>query len=240
MTQEQVAAIINAPIPLTTDTYTPITHKDVIVNINRTLEGCGIKPIESYITSSNNHQLMNGKFVFDEGSDGDVQMALDFRNSYNKRYAAEVRATTNVKICSNGLMIPLHEVSFKRKHTGSNAVSDFDERVKQAIDYMPTVYAQALTVKERTGNVDMTPDQMYELAGWLYGQGIMTTPMFSETIREIDNPTFGKFGYNNNDSLWDMYNHCTLAMKKSTPDKVYERHDQLTSLISDRYALELV
>jgi len=119
-----LSALTSAPIPDKTNSYTPISHGEIVdliqneaVKRNLTIVG------DSYKVNSDLTRVIG---YFDIKSNNlDLGMRVAFKNSYDKSMSFGIGMGSVVWICENGVISG--EVVLKRKHTGS---ADDDARLK--------------------------------------------------------------------------------------------------------------
>lgn len=207
---------LNAPVPLATDSYSPVAHSHLLSELPRRLV-------------HNNYVIMNRRLYTNEKGTKlvgfyDVQdaesnisdelglrMSIGFKNSYDKSMVAALAVGAIVIVCSNGVICG-DLITFKRKHTGT-ILQELHEKIEQAITSMNTSFARILTDIEIMKNCRVTLRQKSEILGVMYVEKDLLTPtQFSMVKRELKMSEHFK-----GDTLWDLYNNVTSVLKKSHP-----------------------
>jgi hypothetical protein len=80
---ENLDIILSAAAPATTKTYSPLSHLDLITSVKEQLDKRGLTIKDERYSQNRNGQQMFGHMTV-EGYNGDQDMCLGFRNSYDK------------------------------------------------------------------------------------------------------------------------------------------------------------
>lgn len=214
----------NAKLPLRTDSYTPISNREIIDLIqeeayknNLVIRG------DKFIANNNMTQFIGQYFI--ESDNSDVGMQIAFKNSYDKTMPFQTAAGSVVFICSNSMIGG--EIMFKRKHTG-DADSTAQERIIETFAQLSDYFYNTIQQLERMKQVQAGLTKVAELTGRLLFEDEIINTMQANIIKEelyyskgfkhIDDPEF---------SMYDYYNHITEALKKSHPRTFIQDHIQL-------------
>ena len=150
-------------------------------------------------------------------SDGETNVNIGFRNSYDKTLPVGLVAGGTVLVCSN--LMFRGEIKVVRKHT-KNVFQDIDTLLENVIQSAKYEYQMLVEDKEKMKVKLLDKRQMAELAGRMFiEERILTANQMSEMKREIYHSEFFQ-----NDTLWDFYNHSTHALKKSHPGQIIPNH----------------
>jgi len=221
--------ILNTPVPVQTRTYKPVSHGQLI---DLTLDGISkagfILDKQTYSAAANG-QIANGRFSISNVADSEMQLQVGWQNSYNKQLTLKFAIGTRILVCSNGCVSGDYG-AFKKKHVGEiqsftpQAIGDY---IKTAADSFKLMQTQ----REQMKQVEITRRTKAELIGrmMIEEQFIQSTQM-NIISREMTNPTHD---YGAPDSLWELYNYTTFAMKEVHPSLWMENHIQAHKFFND-------
>lgn len=221
--------ILNTPVPVQTRTYKPVSHGQLI---DLTLDGISkagfILDKQTYSAAANG-QIANGRFSISNVADSEMQLQVGWQNSYNKQLTLKFAIGTRILVCSNGCVSGDYG-AFKKKHVGEiqsftpQAIGDY---IKTAADSFKLMQTQ----REQMKQVEITRRTKAELIGrmMIEEQFIQSTQM-NIISRELNNPTHD---YGAPDSLWELYNYTTFAMKEVHPGLWMENHISAHKFFTD-------
>lgn len=205
--------LIRAELPAQTRTYKPVSHEQLM---DVTLEGiykAGFKLDQEMYLSSNDHQIATGRYTISNVADSEMQLQIGWQNSYNKQVSLKFAIGVHIMICSNGC-VSGDMGTFKRKHIG-----DVQEYTPQSImEYVKTAgdsFRQIQSEREAMKNIELTKRQKGELIGrMIVEEGFISSSELNIIRKELQKPTHD---YNAQDSLWELYQYTTFAMKETHP-----------------------
>lgn len=205
--------LIRAELPAQTRTYKPVSHEQLM---DVTLEGiykAGFKLDQEMYLSSNDHQIATGRYTISNVADSEMQLQIGWQNSYNKQVSLKFAIGVQIMICSNGC-VSGDMGTFKRKHMG-----DVQEYTPQSImEYVKTAgdsFRQIQSEREAMKNIELTKRQKGELIGrMIVEEGFISSSELNIIRKELQKPTHD---YNAQDSLWELYQYTTFAMKETHP-----------------------
>jgi hypothetical protein len=123
-------------------------------------------------------------------------------------------------VCSNGCVSGDYG-AFRKKHQGTVqefAPSAITEYIKRAGD----VFQQMQKSRESMKQIEISKRSAAELIGRMYlEEEIIQNTQLNIIKREMSNPSFD---YGAENSMWELYNHTTLAMKELHPSLWLESH----------------
>jgi hypothetical protein len=214
------------PLPKETDTYKPVGHYDLAVNLAEV--ATGMLP-EYQLHQSQFGLARDGKQMFGvhSFSNGNAEMGLSigFRNSYDKSMSVGIAIGASVFVCDN--LALTGDITVMRKHT-SNVWQDVEEMTITTIYRSKSNFHNIEDDARRMKNKDVENDTAYSMLGFLYGRGVFTPRQLPIVKREWLNPSYPQFESRN---LWSFYNACTEALKTAPPAQIMERHIKLHDLI---------
>ena len=211
LTEEQ---LFEVELPEATDTYAPVSHHAIVSKITESLLGKDMVIKDKKYLSNNEGQQLIGTFTIETerpstaNSKTAMDMMIAFRNSYDKSMSVGFAAGTRVWICENGMISG--DIQMVRKHTG-NVLGELVEKIDTSIDTLGNTYAKLTSDAHIMSNIELEPKVSAELLGRLFiDEDIITSTQLNIIKNELSNSKHFK-----EDSMWDLYNHCTEAMKKS-------------------------
>ena len=201
------------PLPVHADTYTVISHENVMDYSKTALINAGFTIEREEYRATADGQIAQGVFRLHYGTDQELSMMFAWTNSYNKqvRFKCGVGAYIN----TNGTVMVCGDMgSWARKHTGTadtETIATITEQVTNAYMY----YNQLVSDKNVMQTISMTKRKQAQLLGILFAEyQILTTEQASIVRQQMDKPSYV---FADNNSLWAFYNYVTLALQQSHP-----------------------
>lgn len=224
--------LFNVAIPLATDTYSPVSHANLL---NATYEQLDkhnlIVKNEFFNINGDGRKLIGGLDIVHPDA-AHLGMRLAFRNSYDKSMSVAFAAGAVAWICSNGMITG--EIQYMRKHTGT-VVNELNDKIITTINQLDDHFQKILNHSEQLHQIDLTKQQYAELMGRLYIIDKVIIPtQLSIISKEIEQPTFKDFEDLN---AWSLYNHVTYALKNSHPTTYLDQHTNFHSFMEKEFQL---
>ena len=201
------------PLPVHADTYTVISHENVMDYSKTALINAGFTIEKEEYRATADGQIAQGVFRLHYGTDQELSMMFAWTNSYNKqvRFKCGVGAYIN----TNGTVMVCGDMgSWARKHTGTadtETIATITDQVTNAHMY----YNQLVSDKNIMQTISMTKRKQAQLLGILFAEyQILTTEQASIVRQQMDKPSYV---FADNNSLWAFYNYVTLALQQSHP-----------------------
>jgi hypothetical protein len=201
------------PLPVHADTYTVISHENVMDYTKTALINAGFTIEREEYRATADGQIAQGVYRLHYGTDQELSMMLAWTNSYNKqvRFKCGVGAYIN----TNGTVMVCGEMgNWARKHTGTadtETIATITDQVSNAHMY----YNQLVSDKNVMQTISMTKRKQAQLLGILFAEyQILTTEQASIVRQQMDKPSYV---FADNNSLWAFYNYVTLALQQSHP-----------------------
>ena len=211
----------NIQMPEATNTYVPVSHYDLAMNVGSIGERVIDKELHSKKFGLARHgQHMFATYTFKNDED-EVGMSIGFRNSYDKSMSIGVCVGAKVFVCENLMMTG--EVTFMRKHTG-NILDELNSLIFKVLYNSEDKFVQLQEDKESMKEIPINNQRAWETMGVLFGKGIINTPQISIMRKEWKNPSHDAF---DDDSLWSLYNAGTEALKTCSPTRMMSSHIKL-------------
>ena len=212
--------IMAADVPAETRTYKPITHSSLIDLTLNSIEKAGFSLDKETYSMAREGAIANGQFSIRNVADSEMQLQIGWQNSYNKSLSLKFAIGARIFICQNG-MVHGDMGSFKKRHKGDvqeftpNAISEY---IKQAGDTFQTMQKEREAMKQ----IEMTKRVKAELIGrMLIEEQFISSTQMNIMARELESPTHD---YGAPNSLWELYNYATFAMKELHPSIRMNNH----------------
>lgn len=212
--------LLLVPTPQQTKTYKPITHKELIDLTLESIYQSGFKVDKQIYSSSNGGLIAKGIYTISDIKDSEMQLMIGWQNSYNKQVTLKFAIGAHIFLCTNGCVSGSFG-SFKRKHTGEvqtftpQAISDY---IKGAGD----VFVNLQTQRNHMKGIGLSQRRKAELIGRMLVEHRFINPTQSNMIiRELDHPTFD---YGCPNSMWELYQFVTYALRTSHPSEWMDAH----------------
>lgn len=237
--------LIDAPVPRQTKTYKPVSHQELMDLTLESIHQAGFQVQSENYDWIGGGQIATGRYSIKNVADNEMGLQIAWQNSYNKQVTLKFAIGVQVFICQNGC-VSGDMGSFKRKHTGD--VQEFTpsaitEYIKSSGDTFKKIQVQ----RDQMKDVEVTSRQKAELVGRLMlDERIISSTELNIINKEIAKPSFD---YNAQDSLWELYQHTTYALKQEHPAtwmsnlmKAHEffvgAHDEMTDLTQDKISTD--
>ena len=221
--------IMNTPVPVQTRTYKPVSHSQLIDLTLNSIDKAGFKLDKETYSSAVDGQIANGRFSISNVADSEMQLQIGWQNSYNKQLTLKFAIGTRILVCSNGC-VSGDFGAFKKKHVGEiqsftpGAIIDY---IAQAGEAFTLMQQQRESMKQ----IEITKRTKAELIGrMMLEEQFITSTQLNIISRELKAPTHD---YNAKDSLWELYNYTTFAMKESHPAQWMDSHIKAHKFFND-------
>jgi len=226
--------ITSALVPAQTRTYKPVSHSQLIDLTLNGIEAAGFKLDKETYSSAKDGQIANGRFSISNVADSEMQLQIGWQNSYNRTMSLKFAIGTRILVCSNGC-VSGDFGAFKKRHKGDiqdftpGAITDY---IKSAGDSFKIMQQQREQMKE----IEITKRTKAELIGrMMIEEQFICSTQLNIITKELNNPTHD---YGAKDSLWELYNYTTFAMKELHPSLWMENHIQAHKFFND-YAYDI-
>jgi len=219
------------PVPKATDSYAPVSHRDIVESVYEQLDKHNLKVANEYYKGGREGNQVIG-YMDIKRDNNNLGMRIAFRNSYDKSMSVAFVAGSMVWICSNGMISG--EMQFLRKHTGG-VVKELNAKIVNTINQLDDHFNKMVEHSELMKQVHVDTRMSAELAGRLFiEEGILNTTQLNILKKEILEPSFDEF---KGEDLWSFYNNTTYALKNSHPINYIDNHIQLHEFVEIEYGL---
>ena len=221
--------IMNTAVPVQTRTYKPVSHSQLIDLTLNSISKAGFTLDKETYSSAVDGQVANGRFSISNVADSEMQLQIGWQNSYNKQLTLKFAIGTRILVCSNGC-VSGDFGAFKKKHVGEiqsftpSAIVDY---IAQAGEAFTLMQQQRESMKQ----IEITKRTKAELVGrMMLEEQFITSTQLNIISRELKAPTHD---YNAKDSLWELYNYTTFAMKETHPGLWMDSHIKAHKFFND-------
>lgn len=223
--------LIAISVPTQTNTYKPISHKQLI---HLTLEQANKN---GFILTNTNYRVSHsGKvatayYDFNFGNDNEIGLRVAWQNSYNKQISAKYVIGAHVFVCSNGAFQGDLN-AFKKKHIGH--IQDFiPNEIKKYFENAYEIYQEMVKSKNKMKQINISNITKAELIGDLYiNRNLIKETQIAIIKKEIDKPSFN---YNSKNSVWEIYNIITHSFKTIHPTNYISSHIDLHKYFKEKF-----
>jgi hypothetical protein len=212
--------LINTPIPAQTRTYKPVSHAQLIDLTLNSIDKAGFKIENEQYSSAVDGQIANGRFTIQNVADSEMQLMIGWQNSYNKSLSLKFAIGTRIMVCSNGCVSGDYG-AFKKKHVGE--IQQFTpDAITNYILQAGEAFTKIQRERDQMKNVEITSRAKAELIGrMIIEEKFIHSTQLNIIAKELEAPTHD---YNSPNSLWELYNYTTFAMKELHPSLWMENH----------------
>ncbi|MDO7885364.1 DUF932 domain-containing protein [Hymenobacter cheonanensis] len=212
-----LAELLACPVPASTRTYAPVSHRDLIEAVKEELDKRGlVLKDERYQHNRSGQQLFGHMTV--GGGNGEQDLALGFRNSYDKSLLLGAAAGARVIVCSN--LMFAGDFKVQAMHTPSHLSAGLQSLVSGVVDNLEAQFKRIQLDTEKLKQVEVNPRIIHEILGELfYSESVVNEAQLRIIRGELrEQKNFG------DDTMWDLYNHTTEALKTTPSGLVIGRH----------------
>ena len=217
---EAYSKMIARELPSKTKTYTPIAHADVISKVRTEILSAGYFISGEDYKTTNDGQVALGTIQLSYKADPDIQLAVNFLNSYNKQYAFRFSLGGVVKSTQNSIMLNGDEFgSYKRVHKGTADVLAAG-KIKEFILESGSYWDALVKDKELLKAFHFPTTSVYDILGKLFFEAnVLNT--FQMNIIKNEMLAADPLDFNN---AWNLYNYILTALRESHPADWMEQH----------------
>jgi hypothetical protein len=223
---------LRATVPLQTDTYSPVPHNEVLVLLRGMLLDNRFNIVNTRTFTNGNGNKLVGYYDIEDmdffsAEELGIRMMIGFKNSYDKSMSFGLAAGGSVMVCENGV-VSGDLLSFRRKHTGT-ILEEVRNKMQEAISSIRTNFQSLLLDIDIMKNYTISNKEKAELLGVMYFEHNMFTPnQLSKIKTQMETSEHFR-----GDTVWDLYNNVTEALKHSHPITHLEDHIELHKFMGE-------
>jgi hypothetical protein len=212
--------LIGAQIPQETRTYKPVSHQEIIDLTYEMCEQSGFTIESETYNATEKGLVANGKYLISNVSDSEMKLELGWQNSYNKTKKLKYAIGVRVLVCNNGC-VSGDMGSFGKKHRGD--IQEFAPlKISEYIKSSGDVFQMMVKERDMLKGVEINPRVRAELIGRMFiEETFVQSTQLNVIAKEIANPTHD---YKAPNTMWELYNYTTFAMKEIHPSLWMENH----------------
>lgn len=223
--------LFNVPVPKATASYSPVSHYNIVNNIQQQLD------VRSVVVKNKDYRYNNKGtqiigYLDVESGNSTLGMRIAFRNSYDKSMSLAIVAGASVWICSNGMVGG--EIQTVRKHTGK-ITTEVGNKIIDTINQLEDHFITMENHMEKMKSIELNPRATAELIGRMYlEEDVISASQLSIIKHEIEKPSHVEFI---EPTLWSAYNHVTESLKTSHPYSYMQNHVKLHDFVETEFSL---
>lgn len=212
--------LLNVPMPIETKRYKPVSHEQLINVTLGSIMSAGFEVEREWYEASSDRNIATGHYAIKNLADKEMQLSIAWQNSLNKMISLKFALGLHVFLCSNGACSG-DMGAFKRKHTGD--VQEFTPKtIEDYIQSAGDAFVQMQKQRDVMKEIQLTKRLQAELVGRMYlEEEFIESVQLNIIKRELAVPTYD---YGCPNSLWELYQFTTHAMKSTPPANWMKNH----------------
>lgn len=212
--------------------YNPFTHEEVMETIDEFLDKKGLSVKNELYLQAGAGQKAIGRLAIDTGNPK-FTYELSWKNSLDGSMSFGVASGIHTFICSNGTVYG-DLSSYRRKHTGKSKY-DIVNTLEQTVNEIDKAIKLHSDRINQMREISLTKKAIAQLCGEMYiNEGIIKSDQLSILKREIKTP---QFDYECKDTLAELYENTTFAIKESSPLFWHNNHIQVSNFFKNQFSL---
>ena len=205
--------MLSAPVPQQTKTYKPVSHRELMDLTLESIYQSGFTLESQNYSTARGGNIATARYAISNVADNEMKLQIAWQNSYDRSASLKFAMGVKIMVCSNG-MVSGDMGSFRKIHKGDIQTftpTAITEYIKQGGDAFKSIQDDREIMK----TIGVSEQGQAELLGRLFIQeNLINTKQLNIAKRELSTPTHD---YGHPNSLWELYNHVTFAMKETHP-----------------------
>lgn len=215
-----------------TNTYTAISHKDIINKTQELLSKHNINILDQKYYHCNDGLIAQGNYLLGV-QDNNYGLELAWQNSTNKQVSFKYAVGNRTLVCTNSSVFGTLG-SYKRKHNGLADQEAF-QTMEEFIVRLEDDFNAQVILFDRMKEIETTKRTCAELIGRMFAdEEIITMTQLGIINRELKNPSFD-YGIEN--TVYNLFQHCTHSFKEVTPRTWLPKQLELSSFFINEFSL---
>ncbi|MFV2014027.1 MAG: DUF932 domain-containing protein [Candidatus Heimdallarchaeota archaeon] len=232
MTNAIETKIFDALVPAKTDTYSPVSHRNIVEAIQEECDKRGFVIETKEYWENRGSQQVTGKFNIRVSGDDELGMMTAFRNSYDRSMSLGFATGGNVWICLNGQVGG--DITLVRRHTGGIS-TEVEDKIVQSMEHLEEEYQKLSKQNAIMKEMELSSREMAELVGRMFvEENLINSTQLNIVKREMIGEGTNHFTDNN---VWSSYNNVTEAYKKSSAYSYLDNHIELHQFFEKEFKL---
>ena len=220
--------IENCPTPPRTSTWVPIAHHNLLRQVERTLNGGGMRVIsEAHALSADRARYFGLLEVVNGRQHGDYGLVLGLRNSHDKTFPAALAVGSGVFVCDN--LAFSGEVTIARRHT-LFIERDLPQLVDRAIGQLGDIRGLQDQRIQRYKARRLSDMRAHHLVIQALEARVIPTTALPRVVREWREPSHREFSEGGR-TAWRLFNAFTEALKGRSLDALPRRTQALHGML---------
>lgn len=215
-----------------TESYTAITHKEIIDLVEETCEQLGIEIVDEQFYGVKDNKIAEGHYTLGF-SDDEMSLQFVWQNSTNKQVSFKCALGLSVSICSNGSVFG-DLGAFKRVHTG-DADEDAHTQITTMLVNAEKTFNELVNLREVMKANLIEKERAYELCGVMFFEKMISSDQINIIRDEFEKPSFD---YGAEGSVWEFWQHITHSFKAVSPRNYLTNQIKVGNFLNEK--LELV
>lgn len=225
--------LISVPLPQQTDTYTVISHEDIIQKVENELNNASLEIEDIHYSYSYAGEVALAKVYIKSTVDADMGMLFTWQNSYNKKvkFSCAIGGYIHDNKAS---LIGTEGLSWIRKHTG-DADKEAYEVIEGLIDNAHQHFTKVIAEKERMKAMQIDEEGYGRVMGALYFEHELVTPTQAMAVKK--ERTKPVHTYTDRDTLWGLYKLLMYGLENIDITRWQGNQQKLHHMIMAEYAI---
>lgn len=217
---DDISVLLTAELPATTKTYKAINHMDLHNMTVDKLNSKGLTVVSNTFKTNAAATQVIALYTIDMGDPMFAGM-IGWRNSYDKQTSVAITAGSQVFICGNGCVVGT--TKFIHKHNGS-VLNLIEPTLEDQVNSLATMMADSRRLYTLLSQRRINDWFRNAVLGDLFMQDYLNTYQITLIKNEYKKPTYD---YGHPGTVWELFNHCTHAMKTTNVVNYFEHHAEL-------------
>lgn len=158
----------------------------------------------------------------------DSRMFIAIRNSVDKSMSFGVAAGAQIICCSN-LCFAGSGITIMRRHS-KNAFRPIMSSMQDAVSSSWDNYSNMIGKINSFKRIDLENDDAYSILGRMFGNKIIRSTQFTNSVRKFNKPPYEEYGSNNMNTLYQV---LTETLEDVAFDKRFDTGMKITSFINN-------
>lgn len=229
------ATLRSVSLPNRTKSYTPVPNEMIFDILHEKLDEYGLAVKQTDLTMSKGGKRFIGLYDI-ESEDEELGYRIGFKNSYDGTMAFGMGIGSVVWLCSNGMVHG--EISETRVHRG-NAEKDVEEIIKIGLEQYQLRHSENQKFKENLKGIYCDRNEIAKMIGEICMSGVMNGNEITKFKYEVFNSElFDNLKKSPQGIMaWDLYNHGTETLKKSSFNTYFDKHNNFHKLFKKEFEI---
>ena len=225
------------PCPPPTETWFPVKHSVVLDRVSQTLTSAGFGIEAMQLSLARDNARFFGTLTLKNRLNDATCLAVGIRNSTDKSFPIGLVCGSRVFVCDN--LAFSSEIVIARRHTRWGA-DRFNEAVSQAVLGLHEYQISAQQRIAQLQSWELSPLEAESLLLRSFEQGIVSSRVLPDVIKEWRNPRHPEFAGRNAFSLLNCFTEVLKERQKSNPQEAALQTIHLQRLLNPPDGIDVV